>query len=66
MSNTSYEVVVSKGWDRTVILTGSIEECMRRAMQYVSAHGGRYISLNEWSLREGGRVWVNRCGNSRI
>jgi hypothetical protein len=66
MSNTNYEVVVSKGWNRKIILTGSMEECVRCAMQYVSVYGGRYISLNEWQLREGGLVWVNRCGNSRI
>jgi len=64
MENKSYEVVMFKGGKRTVLHTGTVEECLSYTSEYVRKVGGykNRSSSNEWILNSCGRVWVNRCG----
>ena len=64
MNNERYEVVMMNDGTRTVLHTGTVEECLSYSKEYVGKVGGykNRNSYNEWTLNGSGRVWVNRLG----
>lgn len=66
MRNERYEVVMFNEGKRTVLHTGTVEECLSYTSEYVRKVGGykNRNSYNEWTLNGSGRVWVNYCGEN--